>query len=283
MCWPAWRHNGGVVHPTHLPGNEEIAAWPTFTPERPLALLVSACLTGVPCGVDGTSYGAPYRKTDRLLHLPNVHVVTFCPEHYAFGTPRGTPDIHGGTGFDVLDGKARVLSDSGEDWTAQMLDAALAMWEKAQEHDVRLALLMDISAACGSQVIYDGPRSEGRHQVGQGVCAALLIRHGIKVLSQRDHRTLDAVLSTLDPTYEADPLARDHHETTWYVETFGCRGSLRPEFSRMPGQPGSLSSASPPRSWDRTRKVVVTLSARAVEPPAPFGVSPAPALLLRRV
>jgi uncharacterized protein YbbK (DUF523 family) len=209
-----------VVWPIHLPSEQEIEAWPTFTRERPLKLLVSACLMGVPCGVDGTSYGAPYPKTDRLLHVPNVQVLAFCPEDFAFGTPRGTPDIHGGTGFDVLDGRARVLSDSGEDWTLQMLGAAQAMLRLAQEHDVRLALLMDISAACGSQVIYDGPRSEGRHQAGQGVCAALLIRHGIKVLSQRDYRALDAILSKLDAAYQTDPAARDHHETTWYGETF---------------------------------------------------------------
>ncbi len=46
----------------------------------------------------------------------NVKAVTFCPEDYSFGTPRSLPDIHGGNGFDVLDGKARVLTDKGEDW-----------------------------------------------------------------------------------------------------------------------------------------------------------------------
>ena len=127
----------------------------------PLALLVSACLTGQQCGVEGSSYGAPYSHTSRMLQLPNVHVVAFCPEDFAFGTPRATPDIHGGTGFDVLDGTARVLSDTGEDWTAQMLAAADAMLRVAQENDVRLAL-MDISAACVSQVI---TTVHGRHAV----------------------------------------------------------------------------------------------------------------------
>jgi uncharacterized protein YbbK (DUF523 family) len=210
-----------VVGFRHLPSEPEIAAWPTFTPEHPLEILVSACLRGMSCGVDGTSYGAPYSHTDRLLLLPNVHVVAFCPEDLAFGTPRATPDIHGGSGFDVLDGAARVLSDAGEDWTVEMIDAAQGMLRVAQDNRVRLALLMDISAACGSQVIYDGPRSEGRHQAGQGVCAALLIRHGIKVVSHRDYRTLDAVLSKLDSTHEADQTARDHHETPWYIEMFG--------------------------------------------------------------
>jgi uncharacterized protein YbbK (DUF523 family) len=174
----------------------------------------------VPCGLD-SSYGAPYSYTSHLLHLPNVHVVGFCPEDFAFGTPRATPDIHGGNGFDVLDGTARVLSDTGEDWTVQMIDAAETMLRIAQANDVRLALLMDISAACGSQVIYDGPRSAGRHQPGQGVCAALLIRHGIRVLSQRDHRTLEVLLTKLDATHQTDPASRDHHETSWYVEIFG--------------------------------------------------------------
>jgi uncharacterized protein YbbK (DUF523 family) len=186
-----------------------------------LKLLASACLLGVPCGVDGTSYGAPYAQTERLVGLPNVDVISFCPEDFAFGTPRETPDLHGGNGFDVLDGRARVLSDTGEDWTERMLGAAQVMLTLAQQNDVRLALLMDISAACGSQVIYLGRRSDGRHQAGPGVCAALLIRHGIRVVSQRDHRTLDALLRKLDPAHRPDPAARDHHETPWYVETFG--------------------------------------------------------------
>jgi uncharacterized protein YbbK (DUF523 family) len=157
-----------------------------------------------------------------LFQLPNVRVLTFCPEDLAFGTPRSTPDIHGGDGFDVLDGRARVLNDSGEDWTDPMLGAASAMLAVAQQNDVRVALLTDISAACGSQVIYDGDRSRGRHRAGQGVCAALLIRHGIKVLSQRDHWTLDSILCKLDVTHQRDPMARDHHETQWYIDTLGA-------------------------------------------------------------
>ena len=205
----------------HLPSQIEIRDWPSFTDEDPLRLLVSACLRGIPCGVDGSSYGAPFAHTEQLFRLPNVQVVTYCPEDLAFGTPRATPDIHGGDGFDVLDGTARVLSDTGEDWTQSMIEAAHAMLTKARDSRIRLALLTDISAACGSEVIYRGARTEGHHQAGQGVCAALLIRHGIKVVSQRDFRTLDRILSKLDPTRQSNPDARDHHETNWYVEHFG--------------------------------------------------------------
>jgi hypothetical protein len=36
---------------------------------------------------------------------------------------------------------------------------------------VLLALLTDISAACGPEVIYRGARVQGHHRAGQGVCA----------------------------------------------------------------------------------------------------------------
>jgi uncharacterized protein YbbK (DUF523 family) len=158
-----------------------------------------------------------------LLQLPTVHPVLFCPEHFAFGTPRETPDIEGGDGFDVLDGRARVVSSSGQDWTAPMLEAAHTMLMLARRERVRLALLMDISAACGSQVIYRGNRTAGVYQAGQGVCAALLIRDRIPVVSQRDHRTLGRIIAKLDPTFVPDPAARDHHESDWYLANFPKR------------------------------------------------------------
>ena len=135
---------GSVLPPPGRP-------WPEFTDDHPLRVPVSACLLGVTCGVDGTSYGAPFPHIERLLGLPNVRTVAFCPEDFAFGTPRETPDIHGGTGSDVLDGRARVLSESGQDWTAPMVRAAEAMLPVAQHNRVHLALLTDISAACGTR------------------------------------------------------------------------------------------------------------------------------------
>jgi uncharacterized protein YbbK (DUF523 family) len=209
-----------VVAPAHLPTEEEIRSWPEFSTESPLRIVVSACLLGVGCGIDGGSYGAPYPHLARLLDRPDVQPVGFCPEDFAFGTPRHTPDIHGGTGSDVLDGRARVLNEVGEDWTAPMVQAAHAMLKVAQHNRVQLALLTDISAACGSQVIYLGARTAGVHQAGQGVCTALLVRHGFKVLSQRDHRTLGLVLHKLDPSIPLDDAARDHHQSDWYRQSF---------------------------------------------------------------
>ncbi len=131
-------------------------------------------------------------------------------------------DIHGGNGFDVLDGKAKVLTETGKDWTQGMIDASLKMLKVAQRENIELAVMMDISAACGSQVIYDGNRfSENKvYQIGAGVCAAQIMRHGFKVISQRDFASLEILYSKLDPTHIIDSTKKDHNETEWFKEYF---------------------------------------------------------------
>ena len=191
-----------------------------FTTESPLRVLVSGCLAGRPCGVDGTSNG-DYPLARWLLELPNVRTVPFCPEEDAFGTPRATPDIHGGDGFAVLDGRARVVSDAGDDWTEPMLRSAVKMKAFADQHSVHLALLMDISAACGSTMIYDGPRRLKVYRRGPGVAAAFLIRAGIPIVSQRDERTLALVFTKLGSAADGPFTDRvDHHERRWCREYF---------------------------------------------------------------
>jgi uncharacterized protein YbbK (DUF523 family) len=199
------------------------------TPDNPLRILVSACLTGIACGYDGTPYGQ-YPSVLKLLNYANVRLIRFCPEDYAFGTPREMCDIHGGTGFDVLDGQARVLTESGEDWTRGMVQASLKMLELAQREAVELAVMMDISAACGSQVIYAGNRfaQQKVYQIGAGVCAAQLMRHGFKVISQRDYASLEILYTKIDPEHVVNGEAIDQHETAWYQNYFfgaGEKGS----------------------------------------------------------
>lgn len=206
----------------HLPTPSAIRSWRTFSPQDPLRLLVSACLSGVRCGVDGTANG-DYPWIRKLVALPNVKPVMFCPEDFVLGTPRALPDIHGGDGFAVLDGSARVLTDQGEDCTEKLLAAAQRMLRIAQENQIDLAVLMDMSAACGSQVISDGGRrvQVRKYRQGPGVAAALLMRGGFAVVSQRDFRTLEHLYHKLDAAHPIDPAARDHHETPWYLSYFG--------------------------------------------------------------
>lgn len=191
------------------------------TNENPLRILMSACLVGITCGWDGTAYGE-FPTALKILQYDTAKVVNFCPEDFSFGSPRAMCDIHGGTGFDVLDGKAKLLSDSGKDWSEGIIKASKKMLEIAQKEHVELAILMDISAACGSQVIYNGSRFADNkvYQVGVGVAAAQLIRHGFKVISQRDFASLEMVYAKLDPNYQIDSTKLDHHENEWYKSYF---------------------------------------------------------------
>lgn len=58
------------------------------------------------------------------------------------------------------------------------------------------------------------------YRVGVGVAAAMLIRSGIPVVSQRDFRTLGMVFAHLDRPDLAPPGALDHHESDWYRRYF---------------------------------------------------------------
>lgn len=106
-----------------------------------------------------------------------------------------------------------------------MITAAHEMLRVARQNGADLAILMDISAACGSQVIYKGSRSRSRlYQASQGVCAALLIKAGIPVVSQRDFKTLHAVKRKLVPRLPPGDGLRDHHEGDWYRDYFVLAG-----------------------------------------------------------
>lgn len=191
------------------------------TVDDPLRVLLSGCMLGQGCGIDGTDYGMKDALGD-LPTLPRVKIFSFCPEDFALGTPRRMPDIHGGDGFDVLDGKARVLDDLGADISEKMMIGGKAMLEFARQNAVELAILTDMSGACGSQVISDGCRlvPDRLYRKGVGVATATLLRGDIPCVSQRDKKTLGLIRALLDPAFSSDPAAIDHHETPWYREYF---------------------------------------------------------------
>lgn len=191
------------------------------TEEKPLRVLMSACLTGLKCGYDGSAYGE-YPSALKLLSYSTVKIVRFCPEEFSFGTPREMCDIHGGTGLDVLNRKAKVLTESGIDWTEGMIKASEKMLEIAVNEKIEIAIMMDTSAACGSQVIYDGNRfgENKKYQIGMGVCAAQLSKNGFLVISQRDFASLEILYSKIDDNHKIDTSKIDHHETAWYKSYF---------------------------------------------------------------
>lgn len=204
-----------------MPDKDYLKNLRTPTKENPLRILVSACLLGVKCGVNGDNYGE-YSSILRLLKYENIKFFQFCPEDFEFGTPREMCDIYGGNGHDVLEGKAKVLTTSGIDWTERMIKASRKMLEIAQNNNVELAIMMDISAACGNHVIYDGNRyaEDKKYQIGMGVCGAQLHKAGFKIISWREYESLEILYSKLDPDYVIDFSAKDFDQNDWFLEYF---------------------------------------------------------------
>lgn len=191
------------------------------TVENPLRILVSACLIGVRCGVNGDNYGE-YQSVLKLLKYDNIKFIQFCPEDFQFGTPREMCDIYGGNGLDVLHGKAKVLTTSGIDWTEGMIKASEKMLDIAQKNNIELAIMMDVSAACGNHVIYDGNRyaEDKKLQIGMGVCGAQLHKAGYKIISWREYESLEILYSKLDHNHQIDKSAKDFDQSEWYLQYF---------------------------------------------------------------
>jgi len=143
-------------------------------------ILVSSCLAGLEVRYNGTHC---LDEKIRLL-LEDGQAITVCPELLGgFSTPREPAEIVGGSGGDVLDGKAKVVEESGRDVTEQYIKGAYATLRKAQEIDATVVILKEFSPSCGSSMIYNG-EFKGKKIVGNGVTTALLKRNGIQVVSE---------------------------------------------------------------------------------------------------
>ncbi|WKX71705.1 DUF523 domain-containing protein [Streptomyces sp. XD-27] len=141
------------------------------------AILVSACLRGVPCRFDGRHQAS----SEIEEALTGRDVVSFCPEVAGgLATPRRPAELVGGDGYDVLDGTARVVEDTGRDVTAEFVDGARRALAAARHGGCTEALLMPRSPSCGRGAVYDGSFA-GQLVPGDGVTAALLERNGIAV------------------------------------------------------------------------------------------------------
>ncbi|UWU14903.1 DUF523 domain-containing protein [Rhizobium sullae] len=148
-------------------------------------ILVSACLIGHAVRYDGRAKPLAHPAIERWR--AEGRLVTMCPEMSAgMPVPRPPAEIAGGaSGEDVLAGRARVVEITGDDVTATFRQAAENALRLAQETGCAYALLIDGSPSCGSGFIYDGSFSGAQHS-GRGVTAALLMRAGIQVFSDRE-------------------------------------------------------------------------------------------------
>jgi len=139
-------------------------------------LIVSACLLGINCRFDGSHrLNIPLRKKAQ-----KEGCIPICPEQLGgLPTPRKSVFICGGSGYEVLDGKCRVVDLESNDLTNQLLRGAIESLNIAKLFGIKKAILKEKSPSCGVNL------TTSNQQVipGSGVTAALFTREGIEVIS----------------------------------------------------------------------------------------------------
>lgn len=116
-------------------------------------ILVSSCLGGIECRYNGSH--ALSEKIRKLVDEKKA--VMACPELLGgFSTPREPAEIIGGTGEDVLNGTAKIVTASGEDVTELYMEGAAKTLAYAEEINASAVILKENSPSCGSGFIYNG-------------------------------------------------------------------------------------------------------------------------------
>ena len=133
-------------------------------------LLISACLLGMNCKYSGGNNYTPLAEALK----ERFRLVPVCPETMGGLTSPREPAERAGD---------KVLSRSGEDWTAAFRLGAERALETALAQGITLAVLKERSPSCGCGAVYDGTFT-GAVVRGDGVTAELLKAHGLRILGE---------------------------------------------------------------------------------------------------
>lgn len=144
--------------------------------------LISACLAGFNCKYNAkNNFNIIFEKL-----IVKGMAVPICPEQAGgLPTPRSPAEISDGDGFDVIEGRARVLTVEGEDVTSKFLKGAEETLRLANLVGANKAILKSRSPSCGCCNIYDGT-FKGTLKQGKGVSAAYLLKNGIKIIDSEE-------------------------------------------------------------------------------------------------
>jgi uncharacterized protein YbbK (DUF523 family) len=136
---------------------------------------VSACLLGLPTRYDNRCL----KDVSISGEFQNRVIIPVCPEQLGgLPTPRPPSEFRGGSGPEVLAGKARLVNAEGADVTENFLRGAEITCKIAGIAGAAEALLKDGSPSCGlSRVAVDG-----KEVAGMGVTAAALAKLGLKLM-----------------------------------------------------------------------------------------------------
>ncbi len=146
-----------------------------------MKVAVSACLLGFCCRYDGKSKPDTGLKT----RLENHIVFPVCPEQLGgMPTPRPACHIEGGSGFDVLEGRARVMDIQGRDQTGMFIKGAKAVLDQVKANKIEKCFLKSKSPSCGSGLLQKNRQkveiTPGIRLI-VGVTAALLFKKGVDI------------------------------------------------------------------------------------------------------
>lgn len=133
-------------------------------------ILVSSCLLGIKCRYDGKDN----LKEKLLEYLRHYNLIPVCPEQLGgLPTPRPPAEIFG----------KNVVTKDGIIVMENYIKGATEVLHIAKLYGIKLAILKERSPSCGYGKIYDGSFSHTLTD-GNGVCADLLYKNGIKIIGE---------------------------------------------------------------------------------------------------
>ena len=191
----------------------------SFEKKEKVKIGVSACLLGTKCNFNGTDLLSPFIK--ELEAQGQIEFIAFCPEDSVFQTPRPNLRITNGDGFDVLDGRASVINELGQNVTSVQIEGAKQFLNYLKKEKIKYAILMDGSPSCGSNVLLkeeNWPR--GGFKRGVGVSTALLKRNEIIVLSSFDERLISHFLKSVVENFNPKQDLRDLRDLAKFKPLF---------------------------------------------------------------
>lgn len=142
---------------------------------------ISACLLGQKCRYDATD-----NKDSQLLEkLEDAELIPFCPEDFAFGTPRPTMDL-----IQMQRGDRAISNLNGEDLSVPIMEYAILFFEK--HSDLDLFIGKDRSPSCGvcSARLYDKEKNLIASNES-GLMAKEAIKRNINCVDAEDFKGLE--------------------------------------------------------------------------------------------
>ena len=136
--------------------------------------IISSCLIGINCRYNGKNCLSEYLN----VYMEKYNLIPVCPEQLGgLSTPRLKSEIKNGNGFDVVEGKAKVLNEKDIDITENFIKGANEVLKICKILKVNIAFFKEKSPSCGVRKIYNN----GKLCDGCGVTTALLLKNNIKV------------------------------------------------------------------------------------------------------